>query len=108
MDRPVHLRLRPMERDRAVAGPHRQVTIMRMQFEEVTEDGLFLMPERDDELVHAVGFVMLHDMPDDRPSTDLDQGLGLCRRSDEHTSELQSLMRISYAVFCLKKQTNKQ
>src|SRR3546814_5869875 len=25
------------------------------------------------------------------------------RRSDEHTSELQSLMRISYAVFCLKK-----
>src|SRR3546814_7576318 len=28
----------------------------------------------------------------------------LCRRSEEHTSELQSLMRISYAVFCLKKQ----
>src|SRR3546814_6014024 len=34
-----------------------------------------------------------------------------CRnRSEEHTSELQSLMRISYAVFCLKKKTktNKQ
>src|SRR3546814_3552589 len=34
-------------------------------------------------------------------------GLGLLRakevRSEEHTSELQSLMRISYAVFCLKK-----
>src|SRR3546814_16036133 len=27
------------------------------------------------------------------------------RRSEEHTSELQSLMRISYAVFCLKKTT---
>src|SRR3546814_6868371 len=27
----------------------------------------------------------------------------LARRSEEHTSELQSLMRISYAVFCLKK-----
>src|SRR3546814_6462011 len=27
-------------------------------------------------------------------------------RSEEHTSELQSLMRISYAVFCLKKQMN--
>src|SRR3546814_8477706 len=27
----------------------------------------------------------------------------LCLRSEEHTSELQSLMRISYAVFCLKK-----
>src|SRR3546814_6909509 len=30
-----------------------------------------------------------------------------CNRSDEHTSELQSLMRISYAVFCLKKKRNK-
>src|SRR3546814_6229825 len=28
-------------------------------------------------------------------------------RSEEHTSELQSLMRTSYAVFCLKKKTNK-
>src|SRR3546814_3001812 len=28
-----------------------------------------------------------------------------CTRSEEHTSELQSLMRISYAVFCLKKKT---
>src|SRR3546814_4259128 len=36
----------------------------------------------------------------------------LCRlpglRSEEHTSELQSLMRISYAVFCLKKKTKKK
>src|SRR3546814_7831936 len=30
-------------------------------------------------------------------------GGGLDARSEEHTSELQSLMRISYAVFCLKK-----
>src|SRR3546814_3257020 len=29
------------------------------------------------------------------------------RRSEEHTSELQSLMRISYAVFCLKKKTKR-
>src|SRR3546814_6832636 len=29
-------------------------------------------------------------------------------RSEEHTSELQSLMRLSYAVFCLKKKTHKQ
>src|SRR3546814_1566052 len=29
--------------------------------------------------------------------------IGAGRRSEEHTSELQSLMRISYAVFCLKK-----
>src|SRR3546814_4284263 len=30
------------------------------------------------------------------------------QRSEEHTSELQSLMRISYAVFCLKKKKNTQ
>src|SRR3546814_7658679 len=30
------------------------------------------------------------------------------RRSEEHTSELQSLMRISYAVFCLKKKNTKK
>src|SRR3546814_5974786 len=33
-------------------------------------------------------------------------GVGEAGRSEEHTSELQSLMRISYDVFCLKKQTN--
>src|SRR3546814_6891033 len=36
------------------------------------------------------------------------RGNRLGRRSAEHTSELQSLMRISYAVFCLKKTKYKQ
>src|SRR3546814_7377770 len=40
---------------------------------------------------HAVGFPQQRSEP----------------RSEEHTSELQSLMRISYAVFCLKKKTTK-
>src|SRR3546814_6159843 len=35
-----------------------------------------------------------------------DRGLVRRQRSEEHTSELQSLMRISYAVFCLKKKNN--
>src|SRR3546814_1023770 len=39
-----------------------------------------------------------------RARHDLDQA----HRSEEHTSELQSLMRISYAVFCLKKKKIKQ
>src|SRR3546814_6189961 len=39
--------------------------------------------------------------PRDRPA---DLHLRRGRRSEEHTSELQSLMRISYAVLCLKKQ----
>src|SRR3546814_2105076 len=39
-------------------------------------------------------------MPGAKPSDGTGAGTG---RSEEHTSELQSLMRISYAVFCLKK-----
>src|SRR3546814_3696179 len=45
---------------------------------------------------HAVG----------RHVLDLPQRAVLHARSEEHTSELQSLMRISYAVFCLKKKKN--
>src|SRR3546814_2768560 len=37
-----------------------------------------------------------------------DSGFAYAYRSEEHTSELQSLMRISYAVFCLKKKKNKR
>src|SRR3546814_4954438 len=43
---------------------------------------------------------------DERPEEVTTIGMGLAaniRRSEEHTSELQSLMRTSYAVFCLKK-----
>src|SRR3546814_6023957 len=39
-----------------------------------------------------------------KPGMSRDDLLGINIRSEEHTSELQSLMRISYAVFCLKKQ----
>src|SRR3546814_4794063 len=46
----------------------------------------------------AVGF--------QRPGADPHRAAGRDHRSEEHTSELQSLMRISYAVFCLKKTTN--
>src|SRR3546814_5711367 len=54
--------------------------------------------------------------PLERPATgrlnlellgELIAGLTRTGRSEEHTSELQSLMRISYAVFCLKKKTIK-
>src|SRR3546814_2374873 len=41
----------------------------------------------------------LHHQPVDA----VERALHLTERSEEHTSELQSLMRISYAVFCLKK-----
>src|SRR3546814_5435675 len=42
------------------------------------------------------------------PQRCTDQSFDLADRSEEHTSELQSLMRISYAVFCLKKKKQPQ
>src|SRR3546814_2301940 len=45
--------------------------------------------------------VVRHECQPTRPTDDRGG-----RRSEEHTSELQSLMRISYAVFCLKKKNN--
>src|SRR3546814_10754480 len=44
-----------------------------------------------------------HRAPQQRDMNPAEQG----ERSEEHTSELQSLMRISYAVFCLKKKTTR-
>src|SRR3546814_6289549 len=60
----------------------------------------------------AIGF--LHHRVIDRAGRAIGKSLGaqphkidiVACRSEEHTSELQSLMRISYAVFCLKKKTN--
>src|SRR3546814_2626145 len=55
---------------------------------------------------HAFGFLDLHIGMRFRPfvhAQPAGEMAGRCVRSEEHTSELQSLMRISYAVFCLKK-----
>src|SRR3546814_4765817 len=43
-----------------------------------------------------------------KPTQPGEKILSVRQRSEEHTSELQSLMRISYAVFCLKKKKSKQ
>src|SRR3546814_5569563 len=48
---------------------------------------------------------ILFPMPEQEYLVALDYVIPLIRRSEEHTSELQSLMRISYAVFCLTKTT---
>src|SRR3546814_6850802 len=52
-----------------------------------------------DFVVHAIGFSDKNELRGKYVDTSLDNFL----RSEEHTSELQSLIRISYAVFCLKK-----
>src|SRR3546814_7346384 len=61
----------------------------------------------DRKLRRASGWVL-----DERRTLTIDRDAATVRagtethRSEEHTSELQSLMRISYAVFCLKKKKN--
>src|SRR3546814_7415192 len=49
------------------------------------------------------GFTVVDRLPTFDPQFEILQS---DERSEEHTSELQSLMRISYAVFCLKKKNN--
>src|SRR3546814_3032302 len=56
---------------------------------------------------YASGFLVIavHHLP--RRPARAGQAEHVINRSEEHTSELQSLMRISYAVFCLKKKKQK-
>src|SRR3546814_3532884 len=70
-------------------------------------DTEYLPPILDvDQLLVAAGGVGIFNPFDiDRIGRDFRQHLLEPSRSEEHTSELQSLMRISYAVFCLKKKT---
>src|SRR3546814_7382805 len=65
-----------------------------------------LLPLEEGDLEQALGVGVVVLRAQDRLDLARDDGLHLARalvRSEEHTSELQSLMRISYAVFCLKK-----
>src|SRR3546814_7851502 len=56
--------------------------------------------------VAAEACAALEDMALEKPGTMAMTSVpSIANRSEEHTSELQSLMRISYAVFCLKKKT---
>src|SRR3546814_3097311 len=57
--------------------------------------------------VHARVKALVPPRPGSRCTTLPRPGPGAGGRSEEHTSELQSLMRISYAVFCLKKKNQK-
>src|SRR3546814_4921450 len=70
-------------------------------------DGLLLMSP------HADADFLRQNLPQDLPTVLMNTRLAgndYCAlsvdKSEEHTSELQSLMRISYAVFCLKKKKN--
>src|SRR3546814_1525871 len=71
-------------------------------------------PARRDDARAARAAALHHEQPEpaviskrhiETAAADLGAAVGEPARSEEHTSELQSLMRISYAVFCLKKKT---
>src|SRR3546814_3597092 len=63
-------------------------------------------PPASSSAIHAAAIRIIRRLsePETRTSA-CSWGSGAVARSEEHTSELQSLMRISYAVFCLKKKT---
>src|SRR3546814_9233823 len=83
--RRIHLRRRALQaRDRELIFTSQGIS---MQTEQTTVNGIRITFEDKG--------------PKEAPAILLVMGLG--GRSEEHTSELQSLMRISYAVFCLKK-----
>src|SRR3546814_8566901 len=88
------------------------VTVITPVFDKAGKDVLFYLGSRGH---HAdIGGTTPGSMPPDSRTVE-DEGVLLDnvllvdggRRSEEHTSELQSLMRISYAVFCLKKKKRK-
>src|SRR3546814_2653694 len=79
--------------------------IMRIAEQQPASVGRRVLAQRDGVAADAVGNPAHHRSEIRRNRR---RGLRRSRRSEEHTSELQSLMRISYAVFCLKKKKNKQ
>src|SRR3546814_9650746 len=100
---------------------HAPLPIFREQLEIEADDGRRdqpgppFEPQRVGETAHLRAVAGEPDERDDREGKlhaehDLAQHeqLGGAARSEEHTSALQSLMRISYAVFCLTKKTNKE
>src|SRR3546814_10031565 len=82
------------ERDRAVGDAVRDKDIVTLEQRAAAIDD-----------VGDIAFAILIGGGEDRLAGAADhlRGIVLVERSEEHTSELQSLMRISYAVFCLNK-----
>src|SRR3546814_10797747 len=88
-----------------IAGDHdRAIELLRAEEPAVVTLDLGLPPDPDG---IREGFRVLSAILEAKPDTKVIVVSGHGERSEEHTSELQSLMRISYAVFCLKKKNNK-
>src|SRR3546814_1154259 len=103
--RPRH-RLRGFRRDRAEAVAGQEIDQVEQH-----GHGPAVFRQRRDQVLGGEEILVLADiryLGDQRPGGFDDGAEILPQRSEEHTSELQSLMRISYAVFCLKKKTTYQ
>src|SRR3546814_6908000 len=61
-----------------------------------------------DALAHVAGYCVVNDLSEREYQLERGGTWDKGKRSEEHTSELQSLMRISYAVFCLKKKKKRK
>src|SRR3546814_9734851 len=83
----LHAQMRPRARWRQREGHHALQIVGRVVVREISGVGQFFVR------LDFKNLAVQHAAP--------------VSRSEEHTSELQSLMRISYAVFCLKKKRNK-
>src|SRR3546814_3869941 len=88
----------------------RRGEIVNLKWSEIDLEGscLRLIDSKEGSSVRPVGLPVVEYLETQRPQrsgTYVFPGQGV-DRSEEHTSELQSLMRISYAVFCLKKTKN--
>src|SRR3546814_3458865 len=87
-------------RDREVAPQHLREQVLRC----LDQGHLVRRPLR--KKSHLVAQRLGEERPDNHLDLQID-GPEKRTRSEEHTSELQSLMRLSYAVFCLKQQTKR-
>src|SRR3546814_1161545 len=104
---PAHIEcIRCRPRRHAVRCSSASGSSARPQFHGNVADG---SPDLDLLLVaahHPVAGLAVEGLGESRHVRRCANGTEAIRRSEEHTSELQSLMRISYAVFCLKKKMN--
>src|SRR3546814_5730622 len=89
--------------------PHRGIGCVIKAIIAVGEEDMaaHLTGERAARLLHLRLDQAVAGLPHQGVAAQFDDAVEQRLRSEEHTSELQSLMRISYAVFCLKKKKNK-
>src|SRR3546814_2705239 len=99
VDRAIHIVERAIEKYGAPVYVRHEIVHNKYVVDSLKAKGAVFVEELDMVPDGVPVVFSAHGVPKAVPAT--------AERSEEHTSELQSLMRISYAVFCLKKKTNR-